>query len=86
MPSTKSRSEGRTLKELETRIEAEAASKTQDICMRGANHINDFCAGKGITIDALCRALNGDGTRLQEEVKTNIINEMVKQAKEAKQI
>jgi len=84
MSSTKNRSESKTLKELEAKIEEEAQKHNSEILLHGMDCMKGFCARKNISVEALAKALLNDRDMLLKEVKTNIINEIVKQAKEAR--
>ena len=75
MSSTKNRSEGRTLKELEARIEANALERAQEIHLQGINCVKGFCERNGVSVEAICQALILNAAPLLKEVKTNIINE-----------
>ncbi len=81
MPTKK---DSKTLNDLAARIEADAEAKADELLVKAGESLNAFCERHNITRRSLCKALIDDLQGLREEVKTNIINEIVKQAKEAK--
>ena len=81
MPTKK---DSKTLNDLAARIEADAEAKADELLVRAGESLSSYCERNSITRRSLCKALLDDLEGLRAEVKTNIINEIVKQAKEAK--
>ena len=76
--------DSKTLNDLAICIEARLEAKADELLVKAGESLNAFCGRNGITRCSLCKALLNDLEGLREEVKMNIINEIVKQAEEAK--